>query len=125
MTESSILVLARELEWLSREEAFQAHRPEAPGVAASTAALECRSALLATVDKIERELMSAVRFNPTPLLGIEYEWEESLDSLASLLSALDGLREAVIRRDPDLALRVRQFVSRLEAHLDTASPLTA
>jgi hypothetical protein len=120
MAEPRLLQLAQDLEWLGHEQQYYGQRSAEAAV--TDAFIEKQRAVLSTADKIERELMGAVRFNPTSLMGIEYPLEENFDTLMSLLSKVEDIKQASVDEFRELSPRVRQFSRMLETYLETALP---
>jgi hypothetical protein len=101
MPEPRLLQLAQDLEWLGCELEYVGHKHALEGFPESGQTWdqfrEKQRGVLATADKVERELKNFVRFNPTRLVGVEYPIAQSLDSITGLLvegylQAVDGAR---------------------------------
>ena len=78
--EPRILQLAYELEWLGCELEYYGQKHAHQGFPKAGEAwetfLEKQRGVLSTAEKIERELKSAIRFNPKSLVGIDYPLEQ-------------------------------------------------
>lgn len=122
MAELRLRQLAQDLEWLGHEEQYYGQRPAGPE---TDAFIEKQREVLTTAAKIERELISAVRFNPTSLTGIEYPLEENLESLMSLLSTVEDIKQAAVERVHELTPKVRHFSQMLQTYLQTALPMSS
>ena len=70
-----------------------------------------------TVDKIERELKNAVRYNPSPLVGLDYPLDENLDSIAAFLGAVEEIRRCCVYAVHAIPPRVRAFTKMVEEYL--------
>lgn len=122
MKPERLLHLAQELEWLGCDAGFYARRRDA---VAADALLERQRELMATADKIERELKSGVRFNLTSLVGVEFPLEWTLDSIAELLAGVEDIRQSAVDGAEDLPPKVRQFTQLVETYLSASLPLAA
>ena len=75
MPARQLLRLAQDLEWLGCELEYYGHKHALEGFPESGPTWETfrekQRGVLTTADKIDRELKSAVRFNPTALMGVE------------------------------------------------------
>jgi hypothetical protein len=71
----------------------------------------------ATADKIERELKNAVRYNPSRLVGVEYPLDETLDSIAALLGAVEEIRYCSVFAVHLMPSKVRAFTKIIEEYL--------
>jgi hypothetical protein len=78
---------------------------------------EKQRGVLATADKIERELKSFVRFNPTRLVGVEYPITETLDSITELLGTTETIKQAAGFAVHELPPLVRSFTRMVEGYL--------
>ncbi len=128
MKESRILQMAQDLEWLGceLEHYGKKHAQEGfPGVGATWEEfLEKQRGVLVTVDKITRQLKSAVRYDPARLMGIEYPLDRALESVANLLSAVEGIRHAAVFTVHELPHKVRDFTRMVETYSGKASPVS-
>lgn len=122
MKTERLLQFAQELESLSFDASFYAQKRDAW---AADALLEKQRELLATVDKVERELKGAVRFNLTALVGIAFPLESTLDSIAELLAGVEEIRESAVSGAEDLSPKVHQFTRLVEDYVSASVPLAA
>jgi hypothetical protein len=124
MTEPALLKLAQDLEWLGCELEHVGRKHAQAGFPVSGPTWDCfcekQRGVLATVDKVERELKSAVRFNPTSLVGVEYPISETLDSITELLRALETIRQAAAAAVQELPPLVRGFTKMVDSYLKAA-----
>jgi len=87
-----LLKLAQDLEW----QVLELRRLRGDGMGderRAKAAVERHHVLLATVDKIQRELLDTVRFDPLRLVGVGGPISATLDAVGDLLVALDEIRQ--------------------------------
>jgi hypothetical protein len=121
MKDERLLRLAQQLEWLGCEAGFYGAQSSGPS---AEAFLERQGEVLATVEKIERELKGAVRFNLSALVGVEYcPLEETFDSISELLGAVEDVKRSAVFSIPELPSKVRQFSRLVEGYVDAASPV--
>ena len=115
--------LAQDLEWLGVELEFYAQRHAGAGSPESGPAwvdfLAKQRGVLLTIDKIERELKGAIRFNPTSLVGVEFPLEIAFESISTLLEAAEDIRHSTITAAGELARKVRNFTKMVETYLNT------
>jgi hypothetical protein len=125
MAEATLRKLAQDLEWLGCELEYLGHKhalagfPEAGPTWDSFRASQ--RGVLATTAKIERELKNFVRFNPTPLFGLEYPITQSLNCITDLLASVGTIKQAASFAVADLPPLVRQFTKRVEGYLETVA----
>lgn len=128
MAEAKLLRLARDLEWqgCELEHYGKKHALEGfPGVGATWEEfLRKQRGVLVTVDKITRELKSAVRYNPARLMGVEYPLDAALETVANLLSAVEDIRHTAVFGVHDLPHKVRDFTRMVETYCGKASPVS-
>jgi uncharacterized protein (UPF0128 family) len=122
MKDERLLKLAQQLEWLGCEASFYAQRRDAMSV---DAFLAKQRELLATADKIERELKGAVRFNLTSLVGLEYPLEWTLDSITDMLAGVEDIRQCALGAIDELPPKVREFTHLVEAYVSATVPIAA
>jgi hypothetical protein len=122
MKDTRLLQLAQELEWLGCEAGFYAMKANSPS---AETFLEKQRALLATADKIERELKGTVRFNLTSLVGVEFPLEWTLDSITDLLAGVEDIRQSALGAADELPPKVRQFTHLVETYLGARVPAAA
>lgn len=121
MRDSSLLRLAQELEWLGCELEYYGHKHAMEGYPKSGPSwngfLQKRRGVKSTAEKVERELKSSVKFNPTRLVGIEYPMDSTLDSVAELLAALDDIKRSAELSVQELPGKVRGFTRMVDNYL--------
>jgi hypothetical protein len=121
MAEPTLLKLAQDLEWLGCELEYLGHKHAMEGFPESGPAwdlfCEKQRGVLATADKIERELKNFVRFNPTRLVGVEYPITETLDSITELLGTAETIKHAATLAVHELPPLVRSFTKLVEGYL--------
>jgi hypothetical protein len=121
MPEPKLLQLAQDLEWLGCELEYVGHRHALEGFPESGPTWdrfrEKQRGVLATTDKVERELKNFVRFNPTRLVGVEYPITRSLDSITDLLGSAETIKQAAAFAVHELPPLVRSFTKMVEAYL--------
>jgi len=121
MAEPRLLQLAQELEWLGCELEYMGHKRALEGCPESGPVWdlfrEKQRGVLATTDKVERELKNFVRFNPTRLVGVEYPILESLNSITDLLARAETIKQAAAFSVNDLPPLVRGFTKMVEGYL--------
>ena len=116
-----LLQLAQDLEWLGCELEHYGHLHAQEGFPESgpnwQAFLEKRDGVLKTADKIERELKSAISFNPTALVGVEFPLDAALDAIGVQLSALEEIRQDAEYAVQELPTKVRTFTRMVQTYL--------
>ena len=116
-----LLQLAQDLEWLGCELEYHGHRHADEGFPQAgptwEAFCEKQRGVLVTTDKIERELKTAVRYNPARLVGVEYPLEAALDSIAELIGAVEEIKQCTVYSVHELPARVRTFTRMVEGYL--------
>jgi hypothetical protein len=121
MSEPRLLQLAQDLEWLGCEEEHFGHKHALEGypeVGPSWAAfLEKQRSVLATADKLERELKNAIRYDPGALVGLAYPLDEALEAVGALLTAVEAVKEAAVFAVHQLPPLVRNFTRLIEGYL--------
>ena len=121
MAELPLLQLAHDLEWLGCELEHYGHRHAIAGfphVGSSWDAFcEKQRGVIVTADKIERELKGAVRYDPSRLVGVEYPLDETLDSIAALLGAVEEIKHCSIFAVQAMPSKVRAFTKMIEGYL--------
>ncbi|HEV2495331.1 MAG TPA: hypothetical protein VG204_19920 [Terriglobia bacterium] len=122
MKDERLLQLAQQLEWLGCEASFYAQKR---GEMSAELFLEKQRELLATADKIERELKGTVRFNLSSLVGVEYPLEWTLDSITDMLAGVEDIRQCALGAVDELPPKVRQFTHLVEAYVSAAVPIAA
>jgi hypothetical protein len=118
MVEPPLLKLAQDLEWLGCELEYLGHKHAMEGFPGSGPAWdlfrEKQRGVLATADKIERELKNLVRFNPGRLFGVEGPINDTLDSITLLLGTTESIKEAATYAVHQLPSLVRSFTKLVE-----------
>jgi len=116
-----LLQLAQDLEWLGCELEHYGHLHAQEGFPESGpnwhAFLEKRDGVLKTADKIERELKTAISFNPTALVGVEFPLDAALDAIGVQLSALEEIRQDAEYAVYELPTKVRTFTRMVQTYL--------
>jgi hypothetical protein len=117
-----LLQLAHDLEWLGCELEYYGHLHAHEGFPESgpnwEAFLQEQRGVQITADKIERELKTAISFNPTALVGVEFPLEAALDAIGVQLSALEEIRQAAVFAVHELPPKVRTFSRMVETYLN-------
>ena len=125
--EPPLLQLAQDLEWLGCELEHYGHQHAALGYPEAgplwDTFCEKQRGVLATADKIERELKSAVRYNPSRLMGVEFPLDETLDLIATLLGAVEEIKHCSVFAVEIIPARVRSFTRMVEGYLRSAGKL--
>ena len=116
-----MLQLAQDLEWLGCELDHYGQQHALLGFPESGPSwdtfCEKQRGVLATADKIERELKNAVRYNPTGLVGVEFPLDETLDSIAALLGAVEEIKHCSVFDVQVIPPKVRAFTRMIEEYL--------
>jgi len=103
-----LLKLAQDLEW----QVLELRRLRGDGKEdekLAKTAVEGQRALMATVDKIQRELLETVRFDPLRLIGVGGPISATLDAVGDLVVALDEIRQDATRDVNSLPSAVRSL----------------
>lgn len=126
MPQPLLLNLARDLEWLGCELEYQGKKHAHEGFPEAGASWEefirKRQGVLATIEKLERELKSTIKYNPTSLVGVSYPLGESLDAIAILIETLADIRVATVSAVQDLPPKVRGFTQLVTMYLNILGP---
>jgi hypothetical protein len=118
-----LLQLAQELDWQVMD---LNHTGERLDSGARDEAVETRQkTVLVTADKIQRELLASVRFDPLRLVGVGGPISDTLDSLAELLLALDKIRQETNGGVGSLPSTVRSFQGLLKGFCNDGTPMAA
>jgi len=118
-----LLQLAQELDWQVMDLNRACERPVSGG---KKEVVETRQqSVLATADKIQRELLASVRFDPLRLVGVGGPIGDTLDSLAELLLALDKIRHEASGGGGSLPSTVRSFQGLLKGYCSDGTPVAA
>ena len=119
-----LLRLAQELDWQVLElRQGKADPAEAAGSDDPSDDLQRR--VLATADKIQRELLAMVRFDPERLFGIGGPIGPTIDALGDLLVAIDKIRQDAVADRGTLPSTLVSFRGLLKDFCDEASPVAA
>ncbi len=128
MPELPLLQLAQDLEWLGCELEHYGHQHARSGSPQSgpswDAFLEKQRGVLVTVNKIERQLKTAARFSRSPLAWLEYPLDQTLDSIAALLGALEEVKHCSVFEVQEVPSRVRAFTKMVEEYLQAVGTVT-
>jgi len=128
MAEPTLLKRAQDLEWLGCELEYFGHKHALEGFPESGPTWdlfrEKQRDVLATADKVERELKNFVRFNPTRLVGVEFPIAETLDSITNLLRAVETIKQAAAFAVSKLPPLVRNFTKMVEGYLQAIGNTT-
>jgi len=135
---SRLLQLAQDLDWLGCQlgqygpkvapgrDSREAGRGGSPSSFPFTSAAsrdaavgEKQRGLLTTADKIQRELLNSVRFDPTRLVGVGAPVEQTLESVAEMLEAVEDIKEAALGPTQELPPKVRTLAAMVRNYLDT------
>jgi hypothetical protein len=87
--------------------------------------LEVQRAVIATADKIQRELLSTVRFDPLRLVGVGGPIAATLDAVADLIVAIDEIRRDATSDIGGLPSTVRSFQGLLRGYCEEGTPVAA
>jgi hypothetical protein len=120
-----LLQLAQELDWQAMDLRHTCEAPASRSLPGSEAVEIRQRNVLATVDKIQRELLASVRFDPLRLVGVGGAISDTLDSLAELLLALDKIRHAATGGVDRLPSTVRSFQGLLQGFCNDGAPMAA
>jgi hypothetical protein len=122
MAAQTLVHLAQDLERLAYEEEYIG-RHALP--ASLTVFLEKQRELVSTVNKIERQLSTEVRFNPAPLIGIDYPIEDALECVSGLVNQLEEIRSCASQNVSQLPEKVGEFKRKLTEFVDGPLPQVA
>jgi len=118
-----LLQLGQELDWQALELRRSDLDTEASGDQA--AVQDGQRRVLATVDKIQRELLSSVRFDPLRLVGVGGPIGATLDSVSELLVAIDAVRQNALGRTNELPSSVKSLQGLLQGFCNDGAPVAA
>jgi len=119
---TQLLMLGQELNWQVLE-LRRAKADAAEAHASDHEALERR--VIATADKIQRELLAMVRFDPERLFGIGGPIGPTIDALGDLLVAIDKIRQDTLTDSVTLPSTLVSFQGLLQEFCDETSPVAA
>jgi hypothetical protein len=121
MAEPLLLQLARDLEWLGCELEYQGKKHALQGFPQVGETWETfarmQKGVIATVDKLERELKVSIKYNPAALVGVDYPLDEALDAIGLQLGALEDIRATAQFAVHELPAKVRGFTRMVETFL--------
>ena len=121
MAVPKLLQLAQDLEWLGCEQEHYGQLHAHEGFPESgpnwDAFLEKQRGLLITAEKIERELRTAISFNPTALMGVEFPLDAALEAIGVLLNAVEEIKQVAVFSVHELPGKVRPFTRMVETYL--------
>jgi hypothetical protein len=133
-----LLQLGQELDWQvlqlrragpeasgNAEDEFGLPAEEPSSEALSEAIVERQRAVIATADKIQRELLATVRFDPLRLVGVGGPIAATLDSVADLIVAIDEIRRDASTNIGGLPSTVRSFQGLLRGYCEEGRPVAA
>jgi hypothetical protein len=119
---TQLLKLAQELDW----QVLELRRIKAdPAEAIGSDDEELQRRVIATADKIQRELLAMVRFDPVRLFGVGGPIGPTIDALGDLLVAIDRIREDTLKSSGTLPSALVSFRGLLKDFCDEASPVAA
>ena len=119
-----LLQLAQELDWQVLElRRFRYQELETDGLEELTA--EQQNMVIATADKIQRELLGTVRFDPLRLVGVGGPISATLDSMGDLLLAIDEIRRDAATDVHSLPSAVRSLQGLLKGFCEEGTPVAA
>jgi hypothetical protein len=117
--------LAQDLEWLGCELEYYGHKHAEEGFPESGPSWDTfrdkQRGVVVTVDKIERELKNAVRYNPSRLVGLEYPLEETLNSIEDLLGSVEEIKHCAVFAVSSLPSKVRDFTRLVQGYLQATN----
>ena len=121
VTSPNLLRLAQDLEWLGCELEYQGmkHAQEGfPGAGpAWEAFLRMRKGVIATIDKIQRELKASMTYNPKALVDVDFPLDAAMDAIGVQLAALEEIRSCADYSVHELPGKVRGFTRMVESYL--------
>jgi len=113
--------LARDLEWFGCELEYKGKKHAHEGFPEVGATWEefvrQQQGVLATIEKLERELNSSVKYNPASLVGGTYPIAEALDAIGMQIEVLEDIRSAAIGSVHDIPAKVRGFTQLVQMYL--------
>ncbi len=121
MDPRTLIQLAQDLEWLGCELEYYGQRHAHEGFPQSgptwDAFLEKQRGVLATADKLERELKSQITFNPNNLVGVDYPLDAAFEAIGQLLAAIEEIKQCAVFTVQELPGRVRALTRQVEAYV--------
>jgi hypothetical protein len=129
MAVPTLLRLAQDLEWLGCELEHYGKKHAHEGFPESGPTwiefLMKQKGVIATADKIERELKGAIHFNPASLVGVEFPLEAAFDSIVTLLGAVEDIKASAVLAVHLLPAKVRSFTKMVETYLEAVGAVHA
>ncbi|HUY14826.1 MAG TPA: hypothetical protein VMX16_14530 [Terriglobia bacterium] len=122
MAAGTLVQLAQDLERLAYEEQYIRRRSMATSLAVF---MEKHREVVSTVNKIERALSTEVRFNPAPLIGIDYPIDDALECVSGLVNQLEEIRCCAGQDVSRLPEKVGDFKRKLADFVDGPLPQVA
>jgi hypothetical protein len=119
-----LLQLGQELDWQALE--LRRSDLEMEGAAGDQEPIrDSQRRVIATADKIQRELLASVRFDPLRLVGVGGPIGATLDSVSELLVAIDAVRQNALTRANELPSSVRSLQGLLQGFCNDGAPVAA
>jgi hypothetical protein len=119
-----LLQLGQELDWQALE--LRRSDLEMEGPAGDQEPIrDSQRRVIATADKIQRELLASVRFDPLRLVGVGGPIGATLDSVSELLVAIDAVRQNALTRANELPSSVRSLQGLLQGFCNDGAPVAA
>ena len=119
-----LLQLGQELDWQALELRRSDFEMEGPA-GDQEAIRDSQRRVIATADKIQRELLASVRFDPLRLVGVGGPIGATLDSVSELLVAIDAVRQHALTRANELPSSVRSLQGLLQGFCNDGAPVAA
>lgn len=119
-----LLQLGQELDWQALELRRSDLEMEGPPGDQETIR-DSQRRVIATADKIQRELLASVRFDPLRLVGVGGPIGATLDSVSELLVAIDAVRQNALTRANELPSSVRSLQGLLQGFCNDGAPVAA
>lgn len=119
---TQLLKLAQELDW--QVLALRQTKTDAVEAAGSDEE-NLQRRVISTADKIQRELLAMVRFDPVRLFGVGGPIGPTIDALGDLLVAIDQIRHDTVTGSASLSSTLASFRGLLKEFCDEASSVAA
>jgi hypothetical protein len=119
-----LLKLGQELDW----QALELRRSDLEMEASrrdQEAIQDNQRRVIATADKIQRELLASVRFDPMRLVGVGGPIGATLDSVSELLVAIDAVRQNAVAHANELPSSVKSLQGLLQGFCNDGAPVAA
>jgi hypothetical protein len=121
VTSPNLLRLAQDLEWLGCELEYQGMKHAQEGFPSAGPAWEAfvgmRKGVIATIDKIQRELKASMTYNPKALVDVDFPLDAAMDAIGVQLAALEEIRSCADYSVHELPGKVRGFTRMVESYL--------